>query len=116
MRVISEIRKDGYMEKSPIHHCCCLACRSRKDSPTKSLHAHINFMVSTLDERQRRLFVGLESQQLGYGGDRILAQITGLSVKTIAAGRRELRAGQGTKHIRAAGGGRPRVEKKTRRS
>lgn len=73
-------------------------------------------MVSTLDERQRRLFVGLESQQLGYGGDRILAQITGLSVKTIAAGRRELQAGQLTKHIRAAGAGRPRVEKKTRKS
>ncbi len=104
------------MEKSPIHHCTCPACRAHKDLPTKSLHAQINFMVSTLDEHQRRLFVGLESQRLGYGGDRVMAQITGLSVDTIAAGRRELRAGQGTKHIRAAGAGRPRVEKKIRKS
>ncbi len=73
-------------------------------------------MVSTLDEHQRRLYVGLESQRLGHGGDRLLAQITGLSVDTIAAGRRELQAAQSTERIRAPGAGRPRVEKKTRRS
>lgn len=104
------------MEKRPIHHCKCVACRSRKDSPTKELHAHINFLVSTLDEHQRRLYVGLESQRLGHGGDRTLAQIPGLSVDTIAAGRRELQTAPRTQRIRAPGGGRPQVEKKTRRS
>jgi len=104
------------MEKHPIHHCQCPACRSRKDSPEKTLHAQINLLVSTLDERQRRLYVGLESQRLGHGGDRRLAQITGLSVDTIAAGRRELKAGQAPEYIRAPGAGRARVEKKTRRS
>ena len=69
-------------------------------------------MVSTLDEHQRRLYVGIEAQRLGHGGDRILAQITGLSVATIAAGRREVESAQPTEHIRAPGGGRPRVEKK----
>ncbi len=104
------------MEKHPIHQCRCPACRARKDSPTKQFHAHINFLVSTLDEHQRRLYVGLESQRLGHGGDRMLAQITGLSVDTIAAGRRELHAAQPTEHIRVPGAGRPRVEKKTRHS
>ena len=104
------------MEKRPIHRCKCPACRSRKDSPTKQLHAHINFLVSTLDERQRRLYVGLESQRLGHGGDRLLAQITGLSVDTIAAGRRELQKAQQIERIRAPGGGRLPVEKKTQRS
>ena len=104
------------MENRPIHQCRCRTCRSRKDSPTKQLHAHINVLVSTLDERQRRLYVGLESQRLGHGGDRTLAQITGLSVDTIAAGRRELQTTQPTKRIRVPGGGRPRVEKKTHRS
>ena len=104
------------MEKRPIHKCRCSACRSRKDSPTKQLHAHINFLVSTLDEHQRRLYVGLESQRLGHGGNRTLAQITGLSVATIAAGRRELQAVPSTDRIRSPGGGRPRVEKKTQRS
>jgi hypothetical protein len=104
------------MEQRPIHHCKCPACRLRKDSPTKQVHAHINFLVSTLDEQQRRLYVGLESQRLGHGGDRTLAQITGLSVDAIAAGRRALQAAQPTERIRAPGGGRPRVEKKTQRS
>jgi hypothetical protein len=104
------------MEKRPIHRCKCPACRSRKDSPTKQLHTHINFLVSTLDEHQRRLYVGLESQRLGHGGDHLLAQITGLSVDTIAAGRRELQQAQQTERIRTSGGGRPRVEKKTQRS
>lgn len=104
------------MEKRPIHKCRCSACRSRQDSPTKQLHAHINFLVRTLDEHQRRLYVGLESQRLGHGGDRALAQITGLSVATIAAGRRELQAPPSVDRIRMPGGGRPRIEKKTRRS
>jgi hypothetical protein len=104
------------MEKRPIHHCRCAECRRRKDSLAKTLHSRINFLLSTLDEHQRRLYVGLESQRLGHGGDRALAQITGLSVATIAAGRRELAAGQPAEHIRAPGAGRPRVEKKTRRS
>ena len=104
------------MEKRPIHRCKCPVCRSRQDSPTKQLHTHINFLVSTLDEHQRRLYVGLESQRLGHGGDRLLAQITGFSVDTIAAGRRELQHAQQTERIRASGGGRPPVEKKTQHS
>jgi hypothetical protein len=39
-----------------------------------------------------------------------------LSVDTIAAGRHELQTAQPTPRIRAAGAGRPRVEKKMRRS
>jgi hypothetical protein len=104
------------MEQRPIHRCRCRACRSHADSTTKQLHARINLLVSTLDERQRRLYVGSESQRLGYGGDRTLAEVTGLSVDTIAAGRQELATAYLSTGIRAPGGGRPRAEKKTRRS
>ena len=104
------------MENRPIYRCKCSACRSQKDSPTKQFHAHINFLVSTLDEHQRRLYVGLESQRVGHGGDRTLAHVTGLSVDTVAAGRRELLAAQPTQRIRVPGAGRPCVEKKTRPS
>jgi hypothetical protein len=81
--------------------------------------AAIILFFSTLDERQRRLYAGLESLRLGRGGDRRLAELTGLDVHTIARGRRELLAqdldleGEG---IRRPGGGRPPVEKKRRRS
>jgi len=104
------------MQKRPVHRCPCPACRRRGSNPTKDLHQQMNFLVSTLDERQQRLYVGVESQKLGHGGDRQLSLITGLSVDTIAKGRQELGQADASDRVRAAGGGRPRVEKKTRRS
>jgi len=104
------------MAKRPLHHCQCSDCRRRGAHPIKDLHQHMNFLVSTLDERQRRLYVGLESKKLGHGGDRRLARITGLSVDTIAKGRRELAQAPARDRTRRPGGGRWRVEKKTQRS
>jgi hypothetical protein len=72
----------------------------------------MNFLMSTLDEHQRRLYAGLESTKLGYGGDQRIALITGLHVHTIAKGRRELEQAVPSDRIRAPGGGRWRVEKK----
>jgi hypothetical protein len=77
------------------------------------MHEHMNFLLSTLDERQGRLYAGLESKKVGHGGDRQIAMITGLSVNTIAKGRHELEQAEGSNHIRAPGGGRLRVEKNT---
>jgi hypothetical protein len=82
----------------------------RVDDATK---AALVLFFSTLDERQRRLYAGLESLRLGHGGDRRVAEVTGLDVHTVARGRRELRDQDvELDRIRAAGGGRRRVEKK----
>ncbi len=102
------------MQIQPVHQCQCSECQQAGLGPTRELHQRMNFLVSTLDERQRRLYIGLESHKLGYGGDRRLAQITGLSVDTIAQGRSEIEQMEPQAHIRAPGAGRPRVEKKTR--
>jgi hypothetical protein len=104
------------MSKQPVYRCKCSECRRHTPNPTKVLHQQMNFLVSTLDERQQRLYVGLEAQKLGYGGDRHLALITGMSVNTIAKGRRELKALESHDEIRHPGGGRLRTEKKIRRS
>ena len=103
------------MQKRPVHQCECPECQQAEPNPTKELHVQMNFLLSTLDERQRRLYVGLESKRLGRGGDRHLATITGLDVGTIAKGRRELERVEASDHIRKPGGGRLRVEKKTQR-
>jgi hypothetical protein len=47
----------------------------------------MNLLLSRLDEQQRRWYVAVESQRVGAGGDRLLAQITGLDEKTIQRGR-----------------------------
>ena len=102
------------MQKGTIHQCECSDCRGNGPNTTKELHRQMNFFLSTLDEHQRRLYVGLESQKLGYGGDQRLAVATGMDVDTIAKGRRELEQAESSERIRAPGGGRWPVEKKTR--
>ncbi|MCM3905953.1 MAG: hypothetical protein ND866_30080, partial [Pyrinomonadaceae bacterium] len=79
--------------------------------------AAIVLFFSTLDERQRRLYAGLESLRLGHGGDRRIAELTGLDVHTIAKGRSELlERDVQVERIRRPGAGRPRLEKKPRKS
>ncbi len=71
---------------------------------------HLAAFLKTLNEKQRRLYAGFESLRLG--GDAIVARRTGLNVKTVARGRRELEAGDlSLERIRAEGAGRPRTKK-----
>jgi hypothetical protein len=75
--------------------------------------AVVLLFVSTLDERQRRLYAGLESLKLGYGGDNYVADLFGMDPHTVARGRSELEIGHwDTRRLRTQGGGRSSVEKK----
>jgi hypothetical protein len=79
--------------------------------------AAIILFLSTLDERQRRLYAGLESLRLGHGGDSRLAELTGLDVHTIAKGRTELlQRDVQLDRVRRPGAGRHKLEKKRQRS
>ena len=81
------------------------------------LKAAIVLFSSLLDERQRRLYAGLESLKLGYGGDQRIADFIGMDPHTVAKGRRELLAQDlAVERIRQAGGGRKAVEKKRPKS
>lgn len=105
------------MSARKIHSCLCCACQGDADHPDKREHQRINLLLSRLDEQQRRWFVAHESQRIGYGGDRLLFQITGMDEKTIARGRQELEddlVQRPTDRTRLPGGGRPAGEKKTR--
>ena len=64
-----------------------------------------------LDERERRIWAATESCTIGYGGDALVSDATGLSRPTIRKGRRELESGGAeTGRIRRAGAGRPGIE------
>jgi hypothetical protein len=76
----------------------------------------MNLLLSRLDEQQRRWYVAVEANRIGYGGLRLLSEITGLDEKTIQRGQEELEqnfADRPTDQIRSKGGGRQSVEKKT---
>lgn len=106
------------MPISEVHMCQCVHCQGTGDHPDKKVHKQINLLVSRLDEQQRRWFVAVEANRHGYGGVRLLSQITGMDEKTIECGQQEMEEGlanRPTEQVRSAGGGRSPVEKKTRR-
>ena len=77
----------------------------------------VELFLSILDEKQRRLFAGLESIKLGYGGDKKIAHLFGLDMHTVAKGRRELCRGEiKPDRVRRVGGGRKFLGKKRRKS
>jgi len=87
------------------------------DLAVEEAKATILLFCSMLNERQRRLYAGLESLKLGHGGDAYIASLLGMDPHTVARGRQELMSGELTPDgIRAAGGGRLLQEKKRRKS
>lgn len=63
-----------------------------------------------LDERQRRLLLGVEAAQLGRGGIKAMAQATGVHPDTIARGVGEVEGGaEPSVRVRAPGAGRKRL-------
>jgi hypothetical protein len=83
-------------------------------SDAEQVAEHLTTFLSVLDERQRRLYLGFESLKAGRGGDVMVASLAGVNVKTVARGRKDLKAKAITlERIRAAGAGRPPLKKTT---
>ncbi len=84
------------------------------DLATEEAKALLILFCSMLDERQRRLYAGLESLKLGHGGDAYIASLLGMDPHTVAKGREELMNADLTPsdRIRVKGAGRPLQEKK----
>ena len=83
----------------------------------EELKAAIILFYSLLDEKQRRLYAGLEAMKMGHGGDQQIAELLGMAPSTVARGRRDLLTRDvEIERVRREGGGRPAVQKKRRRS
>ena len=79
--------------------------------------AAIVIFLSTLDEKERRLYAGVEAIKYGFGGDKWIANLLCMHPQTVARGRRELLSGEvDVDRVRKAGSGRKPVEKKPPRS
>ena len=105
------------MPAQMIHECQCGQCRRGDAHIQRERHCQMNLFLSRLDEDQRRWYVAIESQRMGWGADRLLMEITGVDEKTIRRGREELTASlvnRPADRIRQPGAGRPPVEKKRR--
>jgi hypothetical protein len=103
------------MPVSNVRICQCPICLQEADHPDKQLHRMINLFVGQLDEQQRRWFVAIEARKIGFGGVRLMSQITGMDEKTIRRGQEELDrelVGRPQGRVRLAGGGRPMLVKR----
>lgn len=89
---------------------------SNPDVAIVEAKATILLFSSMLNEKQRRLYAGLEALKLGHGGDAHIASLLGMDPHTVARGRQELiDADCGGNRVRASGGGRLSQEKKRRK-
>jgi hypothetical protein len=105
------------MKKLTPHQCRCQNCQNSQSHPDQLLHQQFNLLLSRLDEQQRRWWAAHEANRLGYGGIRLVAQITGLDEKTISRGQAELATSlrdRPVERLRVSGGGRKALEKKSR--
>ncbi len=85
------------------------------DEVPEELRESMRLLLTILNEKQRRLYLGLESMRLGRGGDAKISRISGVNVKTVAQGRLQLLARDVTvERIRQVGAGRPSLKKKRR--
>lgn len=105
-------------QRASLHACTCETCRHHPYSAVAKEHRAINRVLATLNEGNRRRFVGLLAIQGHQGNIQRLIEITGLSRNTIRRGQAEIqypRRAPRRGRLRQAGGGRKRVEKNTRR-
>lgn len=96
-----------------IHRCDCVTCQRHPYGVIAQQHKAINRVLATLDEKNRRRFVGLLAIQWGRRSIAPLSCITGLSRTTIHRGKREIEhpLPPSRGRVREPGGGRLRVEK-----
>jgi hypothetical protein len=96
-----------------IHYCGCLTCHRHPYGQVAQQHQAVNRVLATLDEKNRRRFVGLLAIQAGSRSIAALSRITGMSRTTIHRGKREIErpTRKRRRRIREPGGGRPLTEK-----
>jgi hypothetical protein len=86
-----------------------------EDVQTREVNAATILFFGLLDERQRRLFAGLEAMKVGRGGDVRVAGLLGIDPHTVAKGRIELLSEDiDPTRVRKPGGGRTASKNKLR--
>lgn len=96
------------------------SCQEGRMEMDQDLLAHevkaaIILFFSLLDEKQRRLFAGMEAIRNGKGGNAKISEFLGVDPHTVAKGRRELLSQDiDIERLRQPGAGRKKQEKKHR--
>lgn len=89
-----------------------IATHEGRDLLAHEVRAALLLFMGLLDEKQRRLYAGLESLRIGHGGDAAIARLLDLDLHTVAKGRRQLLDRDlEIERVRRKGGGRHSIKK-----
>jgi len=75
-----------------VHDCEGAICQAGEDQAVRAYHRQINLLWIRLNEAQQLWYVGVLSTAGDAPNDHLLAQITGLTEKTIQRGRADCKA------------------------
>lgn len=73
------------------------------------LKIKLSGIFAFFNEKQRRLLAGTEAASIGYGGIKILSDVTGMDRKTVRRGINDLKKNRDYDRVRARGGGRKKI-------
>lgn len=79
------------------------------DEEAKRIRLKLSSVLAFMNEKQRRILAAAEAKSYGYGGIKLISDITGLCRQTIYRGIADLEEGEATDRIRSQGGGRKRL-------
>lgn len=79
------------------------------DEEAKRIRLKLAGVLPFLNEKQRRILAAAEARSYGYGGVKLMAEITGLCRDTIYRGVQDLEGSEVSDRIRNKGGGRKRL-------
>jgi transcriptional antiterminator len=79
-----------------------------------AIEIEMKLFFATLTEKEKRQYAALEALKVGYGGQTYIAQVLGISTKTIQRGLREIAENNRppADRIRRKGGGRKPFDQK----
>lgn len=79
------------------------------DDEKKRIRLRLASVLPSLNEKQRRLLAAAEATSYGFGGVKLISEITGLCRQTIYRGLTDLNSGDLDERVRQPGGGRKKI-------
>ena len=106
-------KQNSQLEKRKLSSEKFLQVPGTSESTSDEIKTYIVIFYCLLNEKQKRIYAGLEALKFGKGGDAFVSRLLGVDLKTVAKGRHELESDDVLEDsIRHSGGGRVSVKKK----
>ncbi len=106
-------KRNRQLEKRKLTSEQFLQVAGTSQRTSAEIKSYIIIFYCLLNEKEKRVYAGLEALKFGKGGDAFVSRLLGVDLKTVAKGRHELESNDIPEDaVRRSGGGRVSVKKK----